>query len=211
MRILSILALCLFFVSCGSERTRNPRAPGPIPKDKFITLAKAEVTITNAPGLFLASTINYTVPLANAFGLDVSGVAPAEVGDTIVIGNIDISDLRINDLYVCGSGTDKCTTAVVRVYTTELSGYEGISGFVNTDDNYSIDVTVSESGGLSGTVGLDVAGSVTVDSYTIPSNDRKLTIADFSGVSYDFVAGDIDNNAGVGSYEMSVTIEIAVN
>lgn len=211
MRFLSILAFCLFFVGCGSDRTRNPRAPGPIPKDKFTVIAKAEVTVTNAPGLFLASTINYTVPVANTFAIDANGIAPAanQTGDTIVLGNIDISDLRVNDLYVCGAGSDKCTTAVVRVYTTELSGYEGISGFVNTDDSYGIDVTVSESGGLSGVAGLDVAGSVTVDSYTIPSNDKKLTTADFSGVSYDFVADG--TNAGAGSYEMSVTIEIAVN
>jgi hypothetical protein len=210
-----LLILALYISGCGyfgpDYRDYRPKPEVPeVPYDEYIVIGKAIINISSEDSLSLAENITYVVANANVFTIDASGIStPVENGDILNVGNIDVSNMKVNNLNQCGGGSDKCTSAIVRVYTTDVTGSEGIAGFVNTDDGYGIDVTASESGGLSGTAGLDVAGAVTVDSYTIPASDRKLTSADFGGVSYDI---DVDfSNAGVGSYEMNLVIEIAVN
>jgi hypothetical protein len=210
-----LLMLTLYISGCGffgpKYRDYRPKPDVPnIPYDEYKTIGKAIINISSDGALNLVENVTYVVTDANVFLIDAAGIAtPTENGDILNVGNLDITGLKVNRLKQCGGGTDKCTSAIVRVYTTDVTGSEGIAGFVNVTDGYGVDITASESGGLSGIAGLTVSNSVIVDSYIIPTSDRKLTSADFGAVSYDI---DVDfSNAGIGSYEMNLVIEIAVN
>lgn len=229
MKFLLLLST-LFLGSCGE--TNPARYLGePMGKediDGYTPVARAFITISKNDPSFSMILLKSLNPIQNAFAqsqsatvtytaienasitVDVAALIPvlSGGGDTLDLGSVTITDLKANKLKVCGPGNNqKCTQAVIRAYTTELVGFEGIEGFVNKTDLYGVPVsfgptTASES------VGLSSANAGILQSYTIPFNDNKLTQSDFADLDY---VGAVDfSNAGVGSYEMTLVIELAV-
>ena len=209
----SLLILSMIIASCGEvyldKRTRSHPEPD---KWKVIGTININMKFMEEPGGYLASqstNVTYTVAEANDFTINTGNISVSETSESVLdFGSIDISQLKVNKLKQCGVSNDqKCTSAIIRAYTTEVSGHPGIGGFVNKTDGDGIPVKAGENT-ASSTVGLNVANAVTLDSYTIPASDKKLTASDFSGVVYE-VEADF-SNAGAGDYEMNLVIELAV-
>jgi len=57
-------------------------------------------------------------------------------------------------------------------------------------------------------VGLGAENAAIVQTYTIPSNDKKLTLSDFPSPTY-FIESDF-SSAGYGDYKIDIVIEVAV-
>ena len=210
------LILSLFLVSCGTAKFVSINTPKtPTPQKEYKVIAKAEISLSSTGKLLtLASkTINvtHTSKNVNAFALDMSSLVAGieDDNDILSFGSFDISNLKVNNLNQCGNGSDPCTTAIVRIYTTDLAGFEGISGFINTTDGgYGIPVSANKIGALASNVGLSHLNAAIVDTYTIGS-DKRLTESDFGTPTYEIDVNFTD--AGVGDYEMNLVIEIAVN
>lgn len=155
------------------------------------------------------ATVTYVVSNQSSITIDTNSLIPVESGDgeTLDLGSLTITQLRANKLNICGTGNQKCTQAVIRVYTQELVGYTGISGFVNTDDSYGADVYFGQTT-ASELVGLTSTNSAIVQSYSIPANDNKIGLSDFPSPTY---LGEVDlSNAGSGNYEMMLVVELAL-
>ena len=213
-----LLLISMLLIGCGffgpEYRDYRPKPKVPyVPHQEYNVIAQAIVSVKSSDGLYAvgSSTIDVTYVVADVsvFQIDVSSfVSPVETEDSIDLGTIDISNLKVTNLRQCGVTLDQqCNIASVRIYTTELVGSEGIAGFVNTTDGYGVDVTAAESGGLSGTVGLTDAAAIIVDTTSL-AGDRRLTSSDFGGGSYDITADF--SNAGAGDYEMDLVIEVVV-
>lgn len=152
------------------------------------------VTFNNAPGV--------------TFTISVSGLAPTFTptftGETLNLGSIVISALTDNNLKVCGAGNNqKCTQAVIRMYTTGTT-----AGFLNTGDTYGVPVYA---GTLNPTtqVGLGQANAVIVQQVTIANGTNKQHLTDFPSPTY-AITSDF-SNAGSGAYSMAMTIEYVLN
>jgi hypothetical protein len=173
----------------------------------------ARLSVRSLPGLgaipVADTTINYTVPDAKQFDVDVSAVVPApdEVGSTLALGTLTIDKIKVTKLKVCGVGEDeKCTIAAIRIYTTDTAGHPGVSGFVNTDEGYGVPILAGE-GTATELVGMSGAEAV-LDSYSIPASDKRLTGSDFGSMVY-VIESDM-SNAGFGNYQAEITIDLVV-
>ena len=211
--------LALLMASCGgvervdkrTYRTGNTTDWKVI--DRAVVSAQITTDYSSMAAVINASTttvVTYTVAEAKTFNLDLAALVPAEIndGDTLSFGTIEVDNLKVNKLKQCGPGDDqKCTSAIVRVYTEEVVGFPGISGMVNKDEGYSVPINAGE-GSPSESVGLTDTNAAIVDSYTIPANDRKLRPNDFNGMTY--VLESDFSNAGAGDYEATIVIELAV-
>lgn len=147
------------------------------------------------------SNITYTEPEAGKFETTPSILASADGEDAISLGSIIIDTINVNKLKVCGGGSDKCTSSIIRMYTTEVSGHPGISGFVNTTTGEGVPFLADGN-----TVGLSTSGATTLDSYTIPASDKKLRNGDFSDLTY--TLGVDTSNAEAGDYELDLVLEL---
>lgn len=213
MRIL----LILLAISCGPKLDyKNNRTA--TDKMKYKKVSSSTILINQEKNLGLNSTeiINYTSNITNTTTVDVSNINIVEGDDGYIIdiGSIGMKKIKVNNLKQCGlSGTEKCTSAIIRVYLNDLGGLDaGLSGFVNTDEHYSGgDIKITGTDGQS-VLGLNVGNAITVASYTIPNNDRKLTKRDFTNnsqvVDYPIVINFED--AGHGKYTASIEIEVAL-
>jgi len=179
----------------------------------FTTVATVRLNVYRVSGLQLAD-ITYTSSASASVTEDVSAlISPTEDVDglTLDLGSYGLSGIRINQLSVCGAGTEKCTAAQIIAYTVDLGGANaGLGGFVNITENYGgNDVTISGTGG-DATLGHTVSNANVLSSYTITGADRKLSADDFTSAGQLVVFPlEVDfSNAGVGDYQMQ--IEIAV-
>lgn len=218
-----LLSSCLF--GCGSSGTPNgPNPPkNPVPIDEVIHgMAIIQVSAQQSdmfsrlmshffPVAYAATgttTVTYTNSPNTTFTLDVSSLAPnftpTFTGSTLNLGNVTVSALSDNNLKVCNpGGNTKCTTATIQVYTTG-----SVAGFVNTADSYGAPVYT---GTLNPTtqIGLNTAGAVAVQTFTIGSTVHRLTLADFPSPTY-AVTSDF-SNAGAGSYSMTYVVQYALS
>lgn len=150
------------------------------------------VTYNNAPSVTF--TLNTATLTGGAF-----------TGNILSMGAVTVSALKDNNLKLCGGGgNQKCTTAILRVYTTG-----SVAGFVNTSDSpqYGVPVFVS---GLNPATAL-VIGSpgVNVDQVTgIPSSKHTIQLSDFAPTTYN-VTSDF-SNAGSGTFQMTFVVEYAL-
>lgn len=139
-----------------------------------------------------AAAVNFSINNTNF-------VAGAFTGETLSLGSVSLASLSDNNLKICGvGGNQKCTSAIIRVYTTG-----SVAGFVHTD-GYGAPVFA----GLlnpNSPVGLNTAGSVQVQTYTIPANKNKVKLSDFPSPTYS-VTSDF-SNAGSGNYSMVFVVE----
>ena len=149
------------------------------------------------------STVTYNNVGVTTFTLNETGFTPGSfTGDVLSLGNIVLSGLDDNTLKVCGTGSTKCVTAIIRIYTTGTT-----AGFVNTANSYGVPVFA---GALNPTsqVGLNAAGSVQMQLYTIPANTYRIKTAVFPSPTY-AVTSDF-SNAGSGSFSSTFVVEYAL-
>lgn len=216
-----IMALLMSACSCGADdiRTKKKHEQDRIEVDhsKYKTIASATVNI-NGKSLSLArnsyslaptpidSDIIYVNPEKGKFELEPGTINPVEAvdEDSIDMGTVEVSNININKLDICDpGGNTKCTSAIIRIYTVEQPGWPGIEGFVNTDDGYGLPILADGAN-----IGLGVAGAVTLDSYVIPANRRRVKGSHFTDLIYAVIV-DLDN-AGNGNYAVTLRIEIAI-
>ena len=214
------LALVVFLTSCGPEII-NRRTK----RDKITYKRAGSVTLnvqaTSGTLYATATSITYTETSSGTVNLNEGSLntTPTPVdddanGDTIDLGSLAMGTIKINNLNQCGAGgTDKCTSAIVRIYTNDLGGANAdLGGFVNITENYEGQpVTVTGSSG-DVVIGHKVDNAVTLSTYTIPPGDKRLRNKDFinAGQSLSFPMSVDFDNAGVGDYSMSLEIEVAL-
>jgi hypothetical protein len=233
--VVGLIAIAVSLSGCGGRSYRGqpkPNAPGtpgdppPLlepgegeaPEDGYIVRARAFYDVYSSheysfykflmPTAYAATgatTVTYNNAAAVSFSINVSNfVAGGFSGDTLSLGSVSLASISDNNLKICGvSNNQKCNKAIIRVYTTG-----SISGFVNTNDTYGVPVYA---GSLNPNteVGLNAAGSVQVQTYTIPSNDNKVTLSDLPSPTYS-VTSDF-SNAGSGLYSMTFVVEYALS
>ncbi len=151
------------------------------------------------------TVVSYNNAAAVGFTINIAALAPgAYTGSTLSYGSISLATLSDNSLKVCGvGGTTKCNTAIIRMYTTG-----SVAGFVNTDESYGVPLYAG-SLNPSSPLGLNSAGSVQVQTYTIPGSTHKLTMANFPSPQYNM---SVDmSNAGSGQYDTNLVVEYALS
>ena len=232
MKIISALLLALSLSACapGADSNSGSAVPAPVPPNNlttvdnsvvrgtaYITITKPESATANKilpsdllSSMFATSTGSTTVTYNNAplvnFTINTAAlVAGAMTGNTLSLGSVSISALKDNNLKVCNpGGNSKCTTAIIRVYTTGT-----IPGFVNTTDtpNYGVPVYAS---GLNPTTPLilNSPGTAVQQLTGISVNKHVVLLSDFPTPTYNITADF--SNAGSGSYSMTFVVEYAL-
>ena len=221
MKTLVGLIASIFLIGCGLK-TIDRRTKGGMTY-KRVGGTTLKVKTTKGKLYATATSITYTETSSGIVSLNEGSLntTPSVTeddedggnGDTIDLGNLRMGTLKVNNLYQCGSGgTDKCTSAIIRVYTNDITGHEGLGGFVNTTYSYGDQpVTITGSSG-DVTIGHLVGNANTLSTYTIPANDNRLRKRDFRNASQQLIFPmTVDfNNGGIGDYEMSIEIEVAL-
>jgi len=213
--ILFVFVLALA-ISCGREEEDLTQAPTPT---NPTTLNEADLVIkgtieipviVGAKGIRMAGAsvtqpVKVTVAPDTTLVLDNSKfVTPPMASALLDFGNLIISDLKDNNLKVCGaSGKEKCGTAILRMYTTGVAG----AGLYNAADAWGAPMTASLTTPQS--VGLDVAGAAVMQTYSIGANMRILKLKDLPtapnyNIRFDFT------DAGAGDYSTTIVIEYAL-
>lgn len=129
------------------------------------------------------------------------------ISNTVIdFGNLAVTDLLDNDTKQCGAnGNKKCGIALIRMYTTGAGG----AGVWNSVDSYGAPIIAHHAGAAQGTVGLDAAGAVTLQSYNIPNNQHAVHETDFAPSPIYNVKADF-TNAGAGTYSTTLVVEYAL-
>ena len=201
---MKLLIPMFLLMSCGSIVDRRTKRSPPVSLD-YILVGTTKITIRSVEGTYAVSPVNanvtYTEPETGKFQTTSNIIAAADGEDAISLGSVVVDAININKLKICGGGSDKCTSSIIRMYTTPVTGHPGISGFVNTTTGEG---TPFNADGVS--VGLGTGGATTLDSYTIPGSDLKLRNNDFSDLTYTL---SIDtSNAEAGDYELDLVLEL---
>lgn len=215
MKTFLTLFLLGVLLSCGKGSGSKPLPPvGKPDSNNYIPVAQAVIHIRQGAALASYSVIssayaqtvpvNYVLAPSATFTVNATGISPVESGETLNIGTAVITALSTNALNVCGTGSQKCNRAAIRVYSQPLVAAPTLAGLVNVADNYSAPVSVN--GTLN--VGLGSTNSAIVEEIVIPSNLNRLRISNFTQLSNSFSADF--SNAGAGSYQMVLVIELAL-
>lgn len=240
-RYLWSMLLLLLLISCGKDNSGGVfyNSPSPldvVQDDGFVTIATATLDISQEKEQLVSSlfrkygpisyayaqtsvgnataSVTYTLSSGVTFTVTETLSSPSLVGDNLNLGSITITGLDTRDLRICGSGSQKCNLAVIRVYTSPVlvpAGFEDLSGLVNTSylqDRESAPLMVNKPA-LNSNVGLGVANSTQVQTYTIPNNSNRLQLVSFPTPVYEFSANL--ENSGIGVYKARITIELALN
>ena len=136
--------------------------------------------------------------------LDVSQfIIPSISSSLLSFGSLSIEDLFDNKLRICGtSGKEKCTKAMIRIYTTG-----GGAGLWNSADGYGAPLLVSQAGGIASTqVGYQVSGATVLQSLALDKSHNVLRNTDFTPAPTYQIQADL-RNAGAGTYEASLVVE----
>lgn len=178
--------ILLTLVSCGG----SDNAP-----DGSVVLSRMELTLI--PFSVLATSGSATFSTSQF-------IIPTISSTVLSFGSISITALSATNLNVCGNnGTKKCTSAVIRVYTTGVAG----AGLYNATEGYGAPLRAGQNTTLV-TVGLGVINAAIVQSITLASNKTSLSLSDFLNPKYN-VQADF-SNAGAGSYTTNLVFEFAL-
>jgi hypothetical protein len=161
----------------------------------FAASGQQQVTIVNAANVAMTlDASQWFIPTINSAPLD--------------FGNLSINSLQDNNLSVCGSnGKQKCNNAVIRIYTSGQTG----AGVWNSVDGYGMPITAALVNTVAvGTVGLNSANSVTLQTQAISSNTHVLRQTDFTVTPKYNVKSDF-TNAGAGTYSTTVVIDYGLS
>lgn len=223
------LSLLVLLSACGgsSKWVDEPTDGGPNDKpadidtvdaDGFIPRARAIIHLSSdkdslASKLFgiskayaATTTVTYTVSPSATFTVNTSALlAGSMTGDTLSFGSATVTALNDNNLKICGvSNNQKCTQSIVRIYTTT----ETVAGLVHDVDDYGLPVYADKTATPTTSVGLGSANAAIVQTFTIPGNKNRVRLSNFPTPTYNITA-DLEN-AGAGSYSMTLVIEYAV-
>jgi len=213
-----IMILIFIILGCGNE-THNrrsgvsKRAPTPQDTIDYKVVSNITIDVKALSSLSLTSNITYTSSITSTMSIINSDlITPSEDtdGNILNLGSLSIDIIKVNHLKICGAGgNEKCTSAIIRVYTNDLGGANtGLDGFVNITDNYAeAPVNIMSSSG-SAVVGHTLTNATLLTTYTIPAKDNKLTQDDFTMTSFPLTVDF--SNAGAGDYQMSIELEVAV-
>jgi len=207
-----ILALALT-QSCGrdgQDAPFNDSVAEPIDLTNAVIKAKAtfEILTSDATDLPEARLISVTQPVKVTadpnvqFTIDNSTFKPPTITNAILnFGNLKVSNLIDNALSVCGiSGTDRCTNAAIRIYTTGVAG----PGLWNDAGGYGAPMKAKLKKALP--IGLDVAGAVVMQTLAIPVTKNVIRLTDFKpNPNYNFTFDF--SNAGAGNYSTTIVVE----
>jgi hypothetical protein len=132
-------------------------------------------------------------------------IVPQITSDLLTFGSLRIQSLKDNNLKVCGpNANEKCTTALIRLYTTGTAG----PGLWNDADGYGAPIMVGQDPAMMGEVGLGSENAIIVQTASIPGTKNVLTTLDFPNAQYQV---DVDfSNAGAGSYGTTLVVEYAL-
>lgn len=156
----------------------------------LLNFAAANQTVTAS----VASRVRFVVDSSNI-------LQPANPEDgQISYGSLEVTDLRDNDLVVCGAGGDsKCSESLLRIYSTGKPG----GGLWNDDEGYGIPILSDGN-----VIGLGVPGSYGISTYNIPANQRVVRLADFSSGGSLSIPLAVDfTDAGAGEFSTTLVIE----
>lgn len=170
--------------------------------DNDMSAFKAFSLFNTAIAATTTSTVTYVNASAVTYSLTTATlIAGSTTGDNLSLGSVTLAGFSDNSLKECGpSHNQKCTVAAIRMYTTGAT-----AGFIHGVDGYGIPVYAGTAAVPTGSVGLTSANATIVQSYTIPGNKNKITLANFPTPTYNVIA-DVAN-AGSGSYSMQLVIE----
>ena len=209
------LALSLL-VGCGTDRVdhQDRRTHGPQGQEwKVITRSSLKINVDPVAGLTTwtgtgnddTQVVNATMsPSASMTMSNASFSVPTMTSDLLSFGSLNITALRDNNLKVCGTGTQKCTAAAFRVYTTGQSG----AGVWHSTDGYGAPLNVAVGTGSYSAAGLGSANADYVEQITITSGMNVVNLSNFTYPDI-LVQGDF-TNAGAGSYSTTINVEFVV-
>lgn len=150
-----------------------------------------------------AATASIPITYTNAanidFEIDPSFSNPDSSGETRTLGTVSLANIDDNKLKVCGTGNQKCTQAIIRLYTTGAT-----AGLIHETDGYGIPVMFG-----AGTIGLGAANAAVVQIVAIAQSKNRLRLADFPSPTYT-VTADF-SNAGYGNYSMTLVVEYVLS
>lgn len=160
-----------------------------IPQAYAANPTSTPITVVNAPNASL--TVNTA-----------SLTAGAITNDILALGSATVTNLRDNQLRVCGTnGNQKCGTAVIRMYTTGTAA----AGLYNSADGYGAPLRAGM-GSTRSVVGLGAANAAIVQTYAIPANKNVIRETDFASPMTYNVDSDF-SNAGSGTYTTTLVVE----
>jgi hypothetical protein len=146
--------------------------------------------------------VNVNVAADVKFNMDDSNfIIPVDTAlDSLDFGILDLTQLRDNNLSVCGVNNDqKCTRAVIRAYTTNTNG----PGLWNDIEGYGAPLSADNN-----ELGLEVGNATILQDISISTNKRVIRSGDFTDLTYQIITDF--SNAGVGSYSTTIIIEYAL-
>lgn len=224
-KYISLLLMCLSFMSCGFSLTATH--PGAIPpngpkEDNSVVRGIAVVQVDAYQSsawtrlfsfmtpAYAASTATTTVTYNNAaavtFTINAAGLTGGSfTGDTLSLGSFTVTALKDNNLKVCApGGTTKCTTAILRVYTTGAT-----AGFINTSDSPVYGNPVYTTGDNPTTaLPLNTPG-ISLDTISgMPVSKHKVNLSDFTPTTFSVTSDFV--NGGSGLYSMVYVVEYAL-
>ena len=190
--------LFLGLVSCGTYHTDKRMLPDPSPSD-WVTVGQITTTVGDMEQGFNLADVTFIAGASNVTTEDSTGLLVPTEADTLDFGQYGFDIIRINQLSVCGTGTDKCTEARIIVYVSSAN-----AGLYNNTDGYSVPMYINGTTGIGHLIG----NANELASYSIPASDRKLTNTDFGTVVWPLTADF--SNGGAGSYGASITMAVQV-
>lgn len=226
MKRISVLLVVLGLISCApSDNDSSSQLTDPVNQtraDGYVPIGMAIVKVSTDQGFArlqkslsllpqahaVTSQVSYVVAPNTAFTIDVSKLIPT-MNDTILdIGSLTVTALDANQLRVCGTNQNqKCSKAVIRIYTQPLQAWPSVEGFVNTSYGYGTPVTAGKTT-ADQVVGLGAANSALVQTYSIPNNLNRVRLNHFPSPTFK-VASDF-SNGGSGTYNMTLVVELAL-
>lgn len=232
MKKLVLLFGLLALTACGPDDQFRPIDTSNLPAmdqpgvDTLIVHSRAVLNLTVANGQTVSQKImNLLMPVAFAVNpqatqpitvtnganttwtvSNAAFIIPTISNAILDFGSLNVTALNDNNTKVCGGGgNNKCTTAVIRMYTTGTTG----AGLYSAVDAYGNPITGSQTSGTVGTIGLGVANAYELQTWTIPNSRHTVTKADFAAPTTYNVKVDM-TDAGVGTFTTTIVLEYGV-
>ena len=183
----------------------DPQKPYVIRGEWTFAIGSDADQLTQVPSMLLGTAsgnqaISATVAANVQFTLSNQNFSTPVPVDVASYGTLDITKLRDNSLAVCGpAGTARCTTAILRIYTTGKPG----AGLWNSVDGYGVPILTTGH-----VVGLDVAGAYVLASTPVAAATRVVDLTQFTTTATYSIPVAVDfTNAGAGSYASTLVVQ----
>jgi hypothetical protein len=209
---MSLIALS----ACGTNINQNANdtsdtastdesAPFILKSRATLNLQTGEETSTSSPATS-SSALTETQPIvvtnaaSSNMSLDATSFNIPTISNALLsFGYLQLKTLLDNDIKVCGNGHQKCSKAIIRMYTAGTA----LAGIYNSVDNYGIPLYAGQT--TFSEVGLSATGAVTLQTFNIPNNRNTVQLADFPNPKYNIQADFSD--AGTGTFSTTLVVE----